>query len=369
MLDPARRPEAQDLLAHALATPMHLESDPAALSARVSDPQVVAAGLADLGRSGIAVADFALGQPSLDEVFLALTGHTAEDQTDDGDTSTVRRRGGGGRMTATSATPTVRSVISTTERPPRPSALSASLTFAWRGLLKIKHVPEQLLDVTVTPVMFTLMFTYLYGGAIAGSTGEYLQYILPGILVMAVTFTTVYSGVTINTDITKGIVDRFRSMPIPGLAPLAGPVLSDVARYLVSASVTIVLGLVLGFDPEGGVLGVVAAVALVLAFASALAWAFTALGLVMQTPQAVMNFGFTLIFPLTFLSNGFVPQDTLPNGLEDVVDLNPFTHLITATRDLMAGTSQAGDVGLVLAEAAVLTLIFAPLTVRLYRKH
>ncbi len=116
----------------------------------------------------------------------------------------------------------VRKAISSTARPPRATPLSASLTFGWRGMLKVKHVPEQLLDVTITPVMFTLMFTYLFGGAIAGSTAEYLDYILPGILVMSVLFTTVYSGVALNTDLTKGVVDRFRSLPIWRPVPVAG---------------------------------------------------------------------------------------------------------------------------------------------------
>ena len=106
------------------------------------------------------------------------------------------------------------------ERPPRPSALSTCLTFGWRGMLKIKHVPEQLIDVTITPVLFLLMFTYLFGGAVAGSTEEYLQFLLPGMLVQSVLFTSVYSGVSLNTDVTKGVVDRFRSLPIwrPGAA-------------------------------------------------------------------------------------------------------------------------------------------------------
>jgi ABC-2 type transport system permease protein len=271
-------------------------------------------------------------------------------------------------MSAVPGAPPLRTVLSQTERPPRPSALSTSLTFAWRGLLKIKHVPEQLFDVTLTPVMFTLMFTYLYGGAIAGSTSEYLHFIEPGILVMAVTFTAVYSGVTMNTDVTKGVVDRFRSLPIAGSSPLIGPVLSDVVRYLVAALVTVALGLALGYRPDGGVSGVALAILLVLVFASALAWAFTALGLVMRTPQAVMNFGFTLLFPLAFLSNGFVDPETMPKGLEAVVDQNPFTHLITAARGLMNGDASGGDISLVLIEAAVVTAIFAPLTVRLYRR-
>ena len=136
----------------------------------------------------------------------------------------------------------LRAALSSTPRPPRAGALSAALTFGWRGMLKVKHVPEQLLDATITPVMFVLMFTYLFGGAVAGSTGEYLQYILPGILVMSVLFTTVYSGVALNTDLTKGVVDRFRSLPIWRPAPLVGSLLGDSVRYLVAGTVIIVLG-------------------------------------------------------------------------------------------------------------------------------
>ena len=120
-------------------------------------------------------------------------------------------------------------------------------------MLKVRHVPEQLLDVTITPVMFVLMFTYLFGGAIAGSTGEYLDYILPGILVMSVLFTTVYSGVALNTDLTKGVVDRFRSLPISRPAPLVGALLGDTVRYLVAGTVIIVLGVILGYRPSAGV--------------------------------------------------------------------------------------------------------------------
>ena len=153
---------------------------------------------------------------------------------------------------------TLRKALSSTPRPARATPLSAALTFGWRGMLKVKHVPEQLLDVTITPVMFVLMFTYLFGGAIAGSTGAYLDYILPGILVMSVLFTTVYSGVAVNTDLTKGVVDRFRSLPIWRPAPLVGALLGDSVRYLVAGTVIVVLGVILGFRPEAGVGGVVA---------------------------------------------------------------------------------------------------------------
>ena len=262
----------------------------------------------------------------------------------------------------------LRKALASTPRPPRASALSATLTFGWRGMLKVKHVPEQLLDVTITPVMFVLMFTYLFGGAIAGSTGDYLDYILPGILVMSVLFTTVYSGIALNTDLTKGVVDRFRSLPVWRPAPLVGSLLGDSVRYLLAGTVIVVLGVILGFRPEAGVGGVVAALALVIVFAFGLSWVFTTIGLLMRSPNAVMNAGFMGIVPLTFLSNVFVEPETLPAGLEAFVDVNPISILATASRGLMEGSADAGDIGIVLGTAALLTAVFAPLTVRLYRK-
>ena len=262
----------------------------------------------------------------------------------------------------------VRKAISSTRRPPRASALSAALAFGWRGMLKVKHVPEQLLDVTITPVMFVLMFTYIFGGAIAGSTREYLDYILPGILVMSVLFTTVYSGVSINTDLTKGVADRFRSLPIWRSAPLLGALLGDSARYLANGTVIIVLGLALGFRPGAGVGGVMAALGLVVLFAFALSWVFTTLGLRLRSPSAVMNAGFMGIFPLTFLSNVFVDPETLPGPLEAFVDVNPISVLASASRGLMEGDADTGEIAIVLAVAAALTMVFMPLTTRLYRK-
>ncbi len=259
--------------------------------------------------------------------------------------------------------------LASTPRPPRPSALSAALTFGWRGMLKIKHVPEQLIDATMTPVLFTLMFTFMFGGAIAGSTGDYLQFILPGILVMSVLFTTVYSGVALSTDATKGVIDRFRSLPVWRPAPLVGAVLGDTVRYLCAGAVVVVVGVLLGYRPDAGPGGVAAAMLLVVSFAFGLAWVFTTLGLVLRTPSAVMNGGFMALFPLTFLSNAFVDPATLPGWLEAVVDANPVSHLVTAARGLMDGTATAGQVTLVLATTAGLSAVFAPLTTYLYRRR
>jgi ABC-2 type transport system permease protein len=254
------------------------------------------------------------------------------------------------------------------ERPPKAGPVSAVLTFGWRGMLKVKHVPEQLIDVTITPVMFTLLFTYLFGGAIAGSTSAYRDFILPGVLVVAVLFTTVYSGIAINTDVTKGVVDRFRSLPIWPSAPLLGALIGDMVRYLVAATVIIVLGLILGFRPDNGVPGVLASVALVVLFSFGLSWVFTSLGLVMRSPNATMNAGFMSIFPLTFLSNVYVEPDTLPAGLKWFVDANPISHLVSACRGLMDGSVAAENLIVVLGTTALLTAVFLPLTTYLYRR-
>jgi ABC-2 type transport system permease protein len=262
---------------------------------------------------------------------------------------------------------TLRAALSTRTRPPRPGPLSASLTFGWRAIRKIRHVPMQLFDVTMFPIMFTLIFTFLFGGALAGSPREYLQVLLPGILVMTVTMITVYTGMALNTDIHKGVFDRFRSLPIWRPAVLAGMMLADAARYTMAAAVVIVLGVILGFRPGGGPLGVVAAVALLIVFSSSLSWIWSSIGMKMQTPETVMQMSMTVLFPLTFASNVFVDPDTMPGWLQAFVNVNPITHVTTACRELMHGSMETGAVGWVLLWSAGLTLVFAPLTLRLYR--
>ena len=258
--------------------------------------------------------------------------------------------------------------LATGTPPARAGALSTVLAFGWRGMLKVKHVPEQLMDVTIMPVLMVFLFANLFGGAIAGSTGDYLQFLLPGILVMSVLFTTVYSGVALNTDVTKGVVDRFRTLPIPRPSPLIGPVLGDIVRYLVAASVIIGFGLALGYRPEAGFVGVLAAVALVIVFASGLSWVFTTVGLLLRAPNAVFNTGFVTLFPLLFLSNVFVAPETLPGWLEAFVNVSPISHLATATRALMDGTVAGLELAVALGTAALLTAVFAPLTTYLYRR-
>ncbi|MFF2270579.1 ABC transporter permease [Cellulosimicrobium cellulans] len=263
----------------------------------------------------------------------------------------------------------LRAAVALEQRPSRPSPVSATFTYTWRALLKIKHVPEQLFDVTVSPIIFTLMFTYLFGGALAGDVQSYLQFLLPGILVQAVLFTTIYTGYTMNTDISKGVFDRFRSLPVWRPAPIVGALLGDTVRYTIASAVTLALGLVLGFRPPGGVVGVVLGIVLLLVFAFALSWVFTALGLVLRSPNAVMGTSMLVLMPLTFASNIFVDPSTMPVVLQRFVEVNPVTHLVTAVRGLMAGEPATEGIVWVLVASVVLTAVLAPITMRLYRNR
>ncbi|MFI8569369.1 ABC transporter permease [Rhodococcus sp. NPDC078407] len=253
-------------------------------------------------------------------------------------------------------------------RPARPSSLSTSLSFGWRALLKIKHVPEQLFDVTAFPIMFTLLFTYLFGGALAGSTDAYIQFLLPGILVQTVVMITMYTGVTMNKDIEKGVFDRFRSLPIWRPSPLVGALLGDVVRYSLASVIVLVLGLILGFRPQGGLVGVVVSIALLLVFSFCLSWIWTMIAMIVRTEAAVMGVSMFILFPLTFASNIFVDPDTMPGWLRAFVDVNPVSFLVTSLRGLMQGDVDTGQLGVTLALSAVLLAVFGPITMRLYNR-
>jgi len=261
------------------------------------------------------------------------------------------------------------SILANTPRPPAASPWSATLTLGWRAMLKIKHVPFQLFDVTAFPIMMTLMFTYLFGGALAGSPREYVQYLLPGIVVQTIVFITVYTGVGLNTDITKGLFDRFRSVPIWQPAPIFGALLGDVFRYSLAATMVVTLGVIMGFRPAAGVLGVVAAVALIIVFAISVSWMWIIVGMLVKSPESVMTSSFLLLFPLTMASNIFVDPLTMPGWLQRAVALNPVTHLATASRGLMHGSVDPRSVLLVLVASAVITAVFAPLAMRMYHKE
>lgn len=258
--------------------------------------------------------------------------------------------------------------IATRPRPPRAGALTASFVFGWRALLKIKHVPMQLFDVTGFPIMFTLMFTYLFGGAISGSPREYLQYLLPGILVQTVSFITMYTAMGINVDVSKGVFDRFRSLPIWHPSVLVGALLGDAVRYAIASTVVVCLGLIMGFRPEGGFLTLFPAVLLLLVFAFSLSWIWTMVGLMTKTMESVMMISSMIVFLLTFASNIFVDPATMPGIVQAFVKVNPVTHAVTAVRGLMHGSLASGDLLRLGISCAAMVAVFGPITMRLYRK-
>ncbi|GAB2511325.1 ABC transporter permease [Paramicrobacterium agarici] len=246
--------------------------------------------------------------------------------------------------------------------------VSHSLSMARRGLLKIRRTPEQLIDVTIQPIIFTLMFTYIFGGAISGDVESYLPVIIPGILVQTVITTSVVTGVQLREDMDKGVFDRFRSLPIARIAPLAGALLADTVRYTIATTLTFVMGFIMGWRADGGIGGVVLAGLAVIVCAWAISWIFAFFGVIARTASSVQGISMIILFPLTFLSNAFVPIDTLPGWLQGFVRVNPISHLVTAVRDLANTGTVSSDLLISLVGAAVIVAVFAPLTVRAYMR-
>jgi daunorubicin/doxorubicin transport system permease protein len=254
-------------------------------------------------------------------------------------------------------------------RPEPPGPLRASAVFGWRALLKMRHVPEQLFDIIAIPVVFTLMFTYLFGGALAGSSARYLQFLLPGTLVMAVLLVTMYAGIGISADRSKGLSDRFRSLPLWRPAPIVGALLGDIGRYLLAACLVVTLGVAIGYRPAGSAPGVAAGIGVLLVFALSLSWVWTTIGLLVRTPQAVMTIGTVVLFPLTLASSVFVRPQTMPGWLQAFVHVNPVSHLVAAERGLLGGQPAAGQIAWVLFASAAMVAIFAPAAARLYARR
>lgn len=255
--------------------------------------------------------------------------------------------------------------------PPRGAgALAASATFGWRALLKVKHEPKQLTDVIAIPVLITVVFTYIFGGAVSGSPGNYLKFLLPGTLSMSIVLVTMYGGARLAQDVTTGVFDRFRSLSIWRGAFVLGGLLSDAGRYLFASAIVVSLGLIMGYRPGGGAPGVLAAVALVAAFGLSLSWLWAAVALLVRDPAVVISIANVVLMPLSFASNVFVQARTMPGWLQAFVNVNPVSRLADAARDLMNNTGGAGGpVAWSLIATAAITLVFAPLTLHLYGKQ
>jgi len=248
-------------------------------------------------------------------------------------------------------------------------AVRNSFTMAYRGLLKVRRTPEQLFDVKFQPIIFTLMFTYIFGGAIAGNVQNYLPIIIPGILVQTVITTSIVTGTQLREDMDKGVFDRFKSLPIARIAPLAGALLADTIRYTIATVLTFSMGFILGYRPEGGLGAVIIAGLLVIACSWAISWIFAFFGVIARSASSVQGISMLVLFPLTFLSNAFVPADTMPNWLQWFVNINPISHLVTAVRDLTNSGTLGWDLAISLTGAAIIVAVFAPITVRAYMRR
>ncbi len=244
-----------------------------------------------------------------------------------------------------------------------------SLTMAYRGLLKVRRTPEQLIDVTLQPILFTLMFGYLFGGAISGNVHNYLPIIIPGILVQSIITGAITIGVQLREDMEKGVFDRFKSLPIARIAPLAGALLADTIRYALVTILTFGTGYLMGYRPETGFAGILGVSVLVIAFAWCISWIFALAGVVGRSAAGVQGISMMILFPLTFLSNAYVPIETLPAALKWFAKVNPVSHLITAIREIINHGIISQDFWLSVIGAIVVLFIFAPLTVRAYRQR
>jgi len=242
---------------------------------------------------------------------------------------------------------------------------SQTLSMAWRALKKMRRNPEQFFDVTLQPLLFTAMFAYVFGGAISGNVKAYLPLMIPGIVAQTVLTTCMSTGVQLREDMDKGVFYRFRSMPIARIAPLTGPLLADIVRYAIATSLTFVMGYLLGFrwaSLDGALLGGV----LVVFCSWCISWIFALLGAILKTAQTVQGISAAILFPLGFLSGAFVPTSTLPSWLQDFVNVNPLTYIVSATRQLFNQGTIGNDFWLSLIVSMAVVVIFAPLTLRAY---
>ena len=267
-------------------------------------------------------------------------------------------------MSTATLTPKASDYESTTWSP----WLRHAMILAGRSVKKMMRHPEQFFDVTLQPVLFLGIFVYVLGGAISGSTHDYLQYVLPGILIQTVLFSTVSIGVNLNTDIKEGVFDRFRALPIPRSAPLVGATIAECLRYGLTIIVSLAAGFAMGYRTNTSFLSVIAAALLVLVFAWCLCWIAIWLGMISREAGSVQGIGFMALFPLTFGSSMFAATDTMPGWLQAWVKVNPVSHLTDAVRGLLTGGPVAQDAFIAMGTAGLILAVFAPLAVQAYRR-
>ncbi|MET8431088.1 ABC transporter permease [Nocardia sp. NPDC004860] len=244
-----------------------------------------------------------------------------------------------------------------------------SFTMAYRGLLKIKHNPEQLFDVTVQPILFTALFAGIFGGAMAGSVSAYLPTLIPGLLVQTVVLTSVVTGTQLREDMDKGVFDRFKSLPIARISALSGALLADMVRYGLATVLTVVMGMILGYRPHGGFVAVVVAGLLVVFCSFAISWIWALIGITGKSAPAVQGISMMIMFPLTFMSGAFAQVSTMPGWLQGLNKANPIYYMVNAARELMNSNIYSSNVAYSIIGSIVVIAIFAPLAVKAYMRR
>ncbi len=367
LVDPADLPTATALVEQLLGEEPTLSPEARRVTVALQRTDQSVDVLVALRDRGVAIESVTVQKPSLDEVFLALTGHdTGEDTTGsrgpDQPAQPAQHDGGLPMTTLAPETPDLAPRVSLAD------TVSQTMTLAWRATVKMRRSMEVMFDVTIQPLIFTAMFAYIFGGAISGDVSSYLPLIIPGLIGQTVLTACVATGVQLRTDLDSGVFDRFKVLPIARIAPLAGPMVADMLRYFIAAVLTFVVGIVIGYRPGGGFAGVAGAILLAVVAGWSLAWIFTFFGLVGRNAQGVQGISLLVMFPLTFLSNAFVPTDTMPRPLEAFAEVNPVSLVITALRDLANDGQVTGAVGWALLGCAVVVAVFAPLSVRRFKK-
>jgi ABC transporter DrrB family efflux protein len=242
-----------------------------------------------------------------------------------------------------------------------------TLVIAERNLVRLPRAPDLLLAFTVQPVMFVLLFVYVFGGAIVTPGYDYADFLIPGIIVQNIAFGGFVTALGLNEDLHKGLIDRFRSLPMARPAVLAGRTLADIVTNTLSVAILLVTGLIIGFSFDASVIEIVGGLALLLLFGYAFSWVFALLGLMVSSPEAANSLGFIAVFPLTFISSAFVPAESMPAALEWFADINPFTIVVDAMRTLWLD-APGGSVWGAVAWSLAIIAVFAPLAVSRYRK-
>jgi ABC transporter DrrB family efflux protein len=243
-----------------------------------------------------------------------------------------------------------------------------TLVVAERNLVRLPRAPDLLLAFTVQPVMFVLLFVYVFGGAISTPGYDYVDFLIPGIIVQNIAFGGFVTALGLNEDLHKGLIDRFRSLPMARPAVLAGRTLADVVTNLLSVAVLLVTGLIIGFSFDASLAEIIGGIGLLLLFGYAFSWVFALLGLLVSSPEAANSVGFIAVFPLTFISSAFVPVESMPGALQWFAEINPFTITVDAMRALWVGAPAGNNVGGAVVWSLVILAIFAPLAVARYRR-